>query len=423
MRGPAYDLVDVVYDGGTGKQVVIDPAQTPEKWLLEGAGRYTSTREVVRDLANLLQARGYPLLRVTCFIRTLHPQSTGSSVIWTRERPDPRAIRVLRGMEDTEAFRSSPLPVIFSGASAIRRRLDLPEERMDFPVLQDLKDAGATDYVAMPLVFSDGQANFVTWATDRPGGFTTEELTCLYSLLPVLALRVEVIERRQVTSKLLEVYLGRETGNRVLAGEILRGKVASIRAAVWYSDLKDFTSLSDSLERDELIQHLDAYFEVAVQAVEERGGEVLKFLGDGMLAIFPVSSNDEASSEEAESRGDREASKRALAAARDTVQVLRASNTRRLKKGLTPIEFGIALHLGEVSYGNIGGPERLDFTVIGPAVNLASRLEGLTRTLGVKVVASEAFRAVIEEPLTDLGAHSVKGLKQKVPVFAPSDLL
>ncbi|EDP62191.1 adenylate/guanylate cyclase [alpha proteobacterium BAL199] len=410
----------VLHDGGDtgtdGPAARPDPALPPITWLLTEASSHTSTRTLIRDLSALLSDRGLPLTRVTCFVRTLHPQTSGSSVVWLRDRPDPRSLRILRGMEDTPAFQASPMPLIFEGAAAIRRRLDLPEQELDFPVLADLRDMGITDYVAMPLAFSDGMINFMTWATDRAGGFSTEELTVLWDLLPALALRIEVIEQRDLTRQLLEVYLGRQTGRRVLAGAIARGETAAMRAAVWYSDIKDFTVLSDKLPRQEIIDLLNSYFEAAVQAVEERGGEILKFLGDGMLAIFPAEGPDDR-------LADRAACAAAIGAARDTVLLVRALNRRRLKQDKPVVDFGIALHIGEVGYGNIGGLERLDFTVIGPAVNLASRIEGLTRNLGVRVLASAEFASAADETLTAMGRHPVKGLERPVAVFAPSDLL
>ena len=235
-----FDHLRVVHDGGDDPDdgsaaVRPDASKTPISWLLTDASHHASTRTLIRDLAALLSDRGMPLLRVTCFVRTLHPQASGSNVVWLRDRPNPRTVRVLRGMDDTPAFQASPLPLIFQGAAAIRRRLDVPEQTLDFPVLADLRELGATDYVAMQLAFSDGMINFMTWATDRPGGFETEELTVLWELLPALSLRIEVIERRELTRQLLEVYLGRQTGRRVLAGAIARGETASIRAAVWYS--------------------------------------------------------------------------------------------------------------------------------------------------------------------------------------------
>lgn len=394
----------------------VNPETPPLQWLLRDSAAYTSRRMLARDLGRLLVARGFPLLRMTYFINTLHPQATGTSIIWYRGVDQPRQLSVLRGMQDTPAYKQSPLPLIFEGAAGIRRRLDIEGELDDFPILADLRGEGATDYVAMPLAFSDGKINFTTWTADRPGGFSTEELQEIWEFMPALSLRMEVLERRDLTRQLLATYLGRNTGDRILAGEIVRGVAQSIRAAVWYTDIRDFTTLSDSMSRDDIIEMLDAYFERTVQAVEERGGEVLKFLGDGMLAIFP------ADPAHGVADGDAAACRLALAAARDSVTLVRALNNQRLRRGKTVINYGIALHLGEVGYGNIGGAERLDFTVIGPAVNLASRIEGLTRVLGVRVLASGDFQAAVGEDLTSLGAHPVKGLGRPVEVFTPPDL-
>jgi adenylate cyclase len=394
----------------------LDTSIPPLQWLLRDAADYTSRRMLARDLGRLLTARGFPLLRMTYFINTLHPQTSGTSIIWYRGMPQPRQLSVMRGMQDTPAYKNSPLPLIFEGAQGIRRRLDMPEEQDDFPILADLRAEGGTDYVAMPLVFSDGKINFTTWTADRPGGFSSEELEEIWEFMPALSLRMEVLERRDVTRQLLSVYLGKATGERILSGDIVRGVSQGIRAAIWYTDIRDFTRLSDTLPRDEIIAMLDDYFERAVQAVEERGGEVLKFLGDGMLAIFPA--DPSLGLEE----GDAAAGRLALRAARDTVTLVRALNNMRLRKDKATINYGIALHIGEVGYGNIGGAERLDFTVIGPAVNLANRIEGLTRTLGVRVLASSEFRDAVQEDLTNLGTHAVKGLTRGIEVFTPPDL-
>ena len=394
----------------------IDPSLTPLQWILKESAVYTSRRFLARDLGRLMVARGYPLMRMTYFITTLHPQATGTSIVWYRDVDEPRQMRVMRGMQQTTAYKQSPLPLIFQGAQGIRRRLDMPGEQNDFPILDDLREEGATDYVAMPLVFSDGNINFTTWTADRPGGFNTEELREIWEFMPALSLRMEVLERRDLTRQLLTTYLGRNTGERILAGEIVRGVAEGIRAAVWYTDIRDFTTLSDRLSRDEIIDLLDEYFERAVQAVEERGGEVLKFLGDGMLAIFPADPS------RGEAEGDMAACRLALSAARDTVKLMRTLNDMRFRQAKPAINYGIALHLGEVGYGNIGGAERLDFTVIGPAVNLANRIEGLTRTLGARVLASREFSEASGEPLTPLGAHPVKGLDRPIDVFTPPDL-
>lgn len=394
----------------------INPDLTPQQWILGESAVYSSRRFLARDLGKLMVARGFPLMRMTYFITTLHPQATGTSIVWYRDIDEPRQMRVMRGMQQTDGYKQSPMPLIFEGAQGIRRRLDMEGEQNDFPILQDLREEGATDYVAMPLRFSDGSINFTTWTADRPGGFSTDELREIWELMPALSLRMEVLERRDLTRQLLTTYLGRNTGERILAGEIVRGVAESIRAAVWYTDIRDFTTLSDQLSRDEIIDMLDAYFERTVQAVEERGGEVLKFLGDGMLAIFP------ADPKRGEAEGDAEACRLALAAARDTVTLIRALNDMRRRQGKPAIDYGIALHLGEVGYGNIGGAERLDFTVIGPAVNLANRIEGLTRSLGVRVLASREFADAAGETLAGLGGHLVKGLARPIDVFTPPDL-
>lgn len=418
--GPSNDearqLVRFLDDDDDSGLPPVDPALTPLQWILKDSAVYSSRRFLARDLGRLLVARGYPLMRITYFITTLHPQATGTSIVWYRDIDEPRQMRVMRGMQQTTAYKQSPMPLIFEGAQGIRRRLDMPGEQNDFPILDDLREEGATDYVAMPLVFSDGNINFTTWTADRPGGFNTEELREIWEFMPALSLRMEVLERRDLTRQLLTTYLGRNTGERILAGEIVRGVAEGIRAAVWYTDIRDFTTLSDRLSRNEIIDMLDEYFERTVQAVEERGGEVLKFLGDGMLAIFPADPS------KGEAEGDMAACRLALTAARDTVTLMRTLNDVRFRQDKPAINYGIALHLGEVGYGNIGGAERLDFTVIGPAVNLANRIEGLTRTLGVRILASREFSEAAGEPLTALGGHPVKGLDRPIDVFTPPDL-
>lgn len=419
-QGPSSEetrqLIRLLDDDDDSGLPPINPELTPLQWVLRASAAYSSRRFLARDLGRLMVARGFPLMRMTYFITTLHPQATGTSIVWYRDIDQPRQMRVMRGMQQTNAYKQSPMPLIFEGAQGIRRRLDMAGEQNDFPILDDLREEGATDYVAMPLAFSDGNINFTTWTADRPGGFSTDELREIWEFMPALSLRMEVLERRDLTRQLLTTYLGRNTGERILSGEIVRGVAESIRAAVWYTDIRDFTSLSDQLSRNEIIEMLDDYFERTVQAVEERGGEVLKFLGDGMLAIFP------ADPARGEAEGDADACRLALAAARDTVTLVRTLNDMRLRHRKPAINYGIALHLGEVGYGNIGGAERLDFTVIGPAVNLANRIEGLTRSLGVRVLASRDFSDAVGEALTPLGSHPVKGLARPIDVFTPPDL-
>jgi adenylate cyclase len=385
-----------------------DLIMAPERWLMEPSSGILSMRELMRDLCNLLVAQGMPMLRATCFIRTLHPQARGRSVIWRKTMRDPEELMVLHGIEETESFQRSPLPVIFEGAAAIRRRLCDPETPLDFPVLHDLREEGATDYVAMPLKFSNGDLNFVTWASDAEGGFAASDLSILDGLLPALSMRIEILERQKLTRDLLEVYLGRDTGRRVLNGAIRRGTSETIRAAILYADVRGFTAASDSLPSAEIIEMLNDYFEIMSQPIEERGGEILKFIGDGLLAIFPLGRDSVAGEADA-----------ALKAAMEAQTLLRSRNALREKHGKPRIEHALGLHVGDVSYGNIGSPTRLDFTVIGPAVNLASRLQGLGKDLGHTIVASDAIARMATLSLKTLGSHPVRGLRAPVEVFTP----
>lgn len=385
-----------------------DQLLAPDRWLLERSGGILSMRALIRDLCNLLVAQGMPLQRVSCFIRTLHPQASGRTVVWHKTMRDPEELMVLHGIEDSESFKASPLPVIFKGAGAIRRRLADPAVSLDYPVLFDLKEQGATDYVAMPLKFGDGEIHFVTWTTDIPNGFNTDQLSILDGLLPVLALRIEVLERQKLTEELLQVYLGHNAGRRVLNGAIRRGSSETIRAAILYADVRGFTAASDALPGTEIISLLNDYFEVMSQPIEERGGEILKFIGDGLLAIFPLDPDS--------AEGDADA---ALKAAIEAQTLLRGRNAIRKKHGKPVIEHALGLHVGDVSYGNIGSPTRLDFTVIGPAVNLASRLQGLAKELGYPIVTSDLIARMVKLPVKPLGRHPIRGLRAPVEIFAP----
>ncbi|MBT5263995.1 MAG: adenylate/guanylate cyclase domain-containing protein [Rhodospirillaceae bacterium] len=404
-------LLEVTHQGGIGSDGTCsmapeDLALTPEDWLLTRGQDCSLTRHLLQSLCTVLLYHGLPLMRVTCFVRTLHPMTSGNSVIWRRDKPDPDEIRVLRGIEDTQAFRESPLPAIFEGAAAIRRPLFDDRCPMDFPILADLKAEGATDYVAMPLTFSDGEINFVTWVADGPNGFSVEQLSLLDRLMAALSLRLEVLARKRVTRELMRIYLGEDPGRRVLEGAIERGHGETIEAIVWYSDLRGFTTLSDREPPERVITLLNDYFEAVTIPIEERGGQILKFMGDGVLAIFPLADNARQAMTAA-----------ALKAAQEACILIDALNARRKKSGLPTVGHGISLHVGDVHYGNIGAPERLDFTAIGPAVNLASRIQTLCKRLDTQLLVSGDFASITEQSLQSLGWHPVRGLADPIEVF------
>jgi adenylate cyclase len=270
-----------------------------------------------------------------------------------------------------------------------------------------LRRKGATEYLALPLNLSHSRYPVVTWSTDRPGGFAEEHRAALAELNPALAAIVETRVARRLSANLLDIYLGAQAGRRVLAGHIHRGRGESLNAVIMATDLRGFTNLSDRLSGDEMIELLDDYFEAIASPIHERQGEVLKFIGDGMLAIFPTTEEGDFSATAA----------RALDAARDGLAQLERINADRHAAGQAQIAIGIGLHLGEVIYGNVGAADRLDFTVIGPNVNLAARLEGLTKRVMRPLVTSRAFAAACPRRLVSLGFHPVRGFSEPEEVF------
>jgi adenylate cyclase len=250
----------------------------------------------------------------------------------------------------------------------------------------------------------------VSWSTRTPGGFTDAQLQALLATLVYFAPLLDTHAAQRIGGGLLKVYLGANAGSRVIEGAVRRGDGGEIRAAICFTDLRGFTSLSDRLPRAELLELLNSYFDCVVAAVHAHGGEVLKFIGDAVLAIFRVADNTDAAANVA--------CQAALQAAHDAFTRGAAANLAR--PGRQPIEFGTAIHIGDVEYGNIGAADRLDFTVIGPAVNLASRLQGLCRTLGQPLLVSEAFAQACSESCNDLGDHQLKGVAAVVKVFAPT---
>jgi len=244
----------------------------------------------------------------------------------------------------------------------------------------------------------------MTLASDAPGGFADAHMEILHALRNALAARMEIQYLRYLNRVLMDTYVGATAGRKVLAGAIKRGSSETIRAVIWFCDLKGFTALSEDLAAPQLLDTLNRYFEAVTTAIEAHDGEVLKFIGDAVLAIFQPGAGR-----------DRDAAIRALAAAQQALRALREAN----REAGSAAECGIALHFGDVLYGNVGGRRRLDFTVIGPAVNLASRLESLTRKLARPVVVSASFAAVHGGAFAELGAHSFKGIARAEMVFAP----
>jgi adenylate cyclase len=375
-------------------------------WLIEHGGNAIESRELLDQLCQRLTDRGLRLLRVVIGLPTLHPQIVTRSLTWQRGRGVQEASRDHDVMQ-SPTYLESPVALIHQGAAAIRRRLGRPETELDFPILGELRAAGVTDYLILPLRFTRGRASFVSWATDAPEGFAQDELRLLDGLTPLLALRFEIESRRAMMNDLLATYLGAEAARKVIAGAVRRGSGELVRAAIWYCDLRGFTRMADRTPPAAMIALLDGYFDCVATPVQERGGEVLKFIGDGMLAIFRC----QGASEDA-------ACAKALAAAVEALSRLDALNQERARAAAPPLAIGIALHLGEVMYGNVGAANRLDFTVIGAAVNLVARLESRCAALGQNLLATRAFAQLCPGgSLVSLGSHRLRDVTEPVEIF------
>jgi adenylate cyclase len=380
-------------------------------WLVDGARSATLAEDVLAELCRRMVACDLPLWRVAVFVRSLHPDIAGRRFVWYPESGVSTSEASFSLFESDE-FQASPVAAIYDLREPFRRHLSDSDCRDNFLFLRDLRAQGVTDYVGFPLHFTDGTIQVSTWTTQQPGGFTTEQFTRIQSIITPLARVAEVRALRRTATNLLNTYVGRQAGERILAGKIQRGHIEEIYAAIWLSDMRGFTTLSEQLPSEDLIDLLNRYFECQVPVILKHGGEVLKFMGDGLLAIFPLSGD---------ANDTEEVCRRALMGARE-VQVLVNDlevSPRAARK--EAVRFGLALHVGQVKYGNIGGGDRLDFTCIGPAVNLAARLEKVAGKLGRPIVASAEFVAHFPDQFVSLGEFSVAGFAAHQLVFGLRD--
>jgi adenylate cyclase len=378
-------------------------------WLIDGARSAVSPTLMVAEFCERLVGAGLPLWRVGLFVRTLHPDILGVNYIW---KPGAEVSFGTADFDLLESpqYRASPLAIVFGEIREVRHRIDDPESRR-FPFLDDMRIEGVTDYIALPLLATDGTVHASSWTTMQPGGFTDEQLNGLRSLMPPLARLVEVANQHRKASVLLDTYVGSRAGARILGGQIRRGHTETMHAAIWLSDLRGFTALSDRLPPETVVDILNHYFDCQVSAISSHGGEVLKFMGDGLLAVFPID----------EYVGDiHQVCSRVLEAARESRASVEALHYP-IGDTIERFRFGVALHVGHILYGNIGGGNRLDFTCIGPAVNLAARLEKIAGKLHRTVVASGAFAGICAGGWADLGEFPIAGFSKAERVYGLAD--
>ncbi|MEO1159142.1 MAG: adenylate/guanylate cyclase domain-containing protein [Pseudomonadota bacterium] len=361
------------------------------KWLLDEGRLLADVDETVSHLGQKLHASGAPLWRLRLSTRTLHPLIAALSSVWEKDAERAERIETPHGLEGRSGYIGSPLEIINRTGTAFRKRLADELTSSDHGVLHDLKARGGTDYFGLPIKYSSGAIANLVFTTDIADGFNDRDIEKFSEIAAVLAPIAEVFSTRRIALAVAEAYLGPRTGRRVLDGQITRGHIDSMNAAIMVSDIRDWTGLSSRMAAADALTLANEYFEIIARAVEENGGEILKLIGDGVLVIFP---SDE------QNGSSRTACGNALSAARHALQSTDRSPGLR---------FGIGLHFGEVLYGNIGSTTRIDFTVLGQAVNIAARIEGFCSQLEVPLLFSREFAGHTGETGRVVANETLKG--------------
>ena len=376
-------------------------------WLMNDTRDQRFIDNIFAELCLRLRQAGIPVKRATLHVLIHHPQWLGARIMWSEGMREAEIARVDYDVQGRPEFIGSPASEIIDGAAEVRENLarDASLGRRH-AVYDEMRAMGLTDYVAWPMYHTLGKRHIVTFATDRPGGFDDAHIASLKKLLPLLALVSEIRIKNRLARTLLETYVGSHASELILAGATRRGSGTTVRAAIMICDLRDFTAISDNWPRDDVIELLNGYFDAISEPIGRHGGEILKFMGDGLLAIFPLSEPSACAN-----------LLRALAEARDAMVAL---NQNHSEIGRSPLNYGVGVHVGDVMYGNIGSQSRLDFTVIGPAVNMASRLEALTKQLGRRVLLSRAFADLVQSDfeLERVGEYQVRGFSEPIELFA-----
>jgi adenylate cyclase len=394
-------------------------------WLTQAGLAGTPDTDIFSGFCDRCVAAGFPLGRAHLFIDTLHPVHEGRLFRWGFG-PDETALHdygrtSVQGIDTsdpayldqqaTDVWRRSPFfDMLQTGAALLRRRLSA-ETKDEFSLLPDWYAAGLTDYVAIINRFAaegiigEMDAVYSSWGTRDPEGFDDREIVALERVVPYLALAIKSVSLMRMTRTLMETYLGRDAGQRVLGGRIVRGIAERIDAVVWFSDLRGFTRITDTAP-EQVIPLLNDYADVIVTAIEQHGGDVLKLIGDGTLAIF--TGEDRAHACEA-----------ALAAALAARQGVAELNKRRRGQEQPVTDMYLGLHVGKVFYGNVGSRERLDFTVLGPAVNEASRIAAMCRSVDQPMLLSAAFADVgdMKSRLVSVGRYALRGVLHPQELF------
>lgn len=392
-------------------------------WLIQQGLENTPVEIWLDECCNKLVKAGIPLQRVNMATRGHHPEIGGVAFRWRRDEESER-FDYERSSIPRDDYRQSPLYyLLVNPISELRQNLSDPNPELEFPIYEDLRAQGSTEYYAAIRSFLDTDHDSVadptqhqegmtfSMTTDAEGGFTDAQLNGMRDLLPSICLTLKSGSNRKMAEDITAAYLGQDASKRVLSGAIMRGSSETISAVIWYFDLQGFTAMSETLPGPEIIALLNDYFAEAVEVVESKGGNVLKFMGDGMLAIFDLDALPDARMIAVEAAVD----------LRDRVETM---NAERTAAGQPITGFTLGLHAGDVLYGNIGGRTRLDFTVIGPAVNTTARILGMSDPVGQKIVISSAVAEPLKPvrpDLVSLGAYRLRGVKDRQELFTLDD--
>ncbi len=394
-------------------------------WLAEAGLIGYDADALLEEFSQRLVKAGIPLLRSHAAFNTLHPQFRAFSHTWRRNHGLVDMMAVSHDTLVKDEWLQSPFYYMLSNeVHRLRCQIDRPRPDLDFPVFEEFRQEGATDWYGRAIPFgwrnaanpadavdaSDQDVGLVcSWVSDTPGGFSPEHISVLDSLLPFFALAVKATTTYQMARSILITYLGRDAGSRVMSGKVHRGSVESMPAVLLLSDLRGFTRLADTTPVDDLVGMLDDYLEIMCDPVHARGGQALKFLGDGLLATFDLRDAREA-----------DVCRTALDAAEDIRRRIAEYNRARASASKPYMDLDLALHMGEVLYGNVGSSERLEFTIIGPAVNETARIEAMCQTLDTNLLISEAFADSAVHcgaRLESLGVHPLRGVKREQELF------
>jgi len=407
------------FDDALGRRII-----ETHIWAVREGLRGADAYHLFDGYCQRLVVDGFPLWRAHTAMETLHPQWNGYGFTWRRDLNAIEPENYVHGSFKDEIWVTSPLANLIQRAEdgdpnpSMRRRLEQGPRERDFKVLEEFFDQGATDYVAYLFIYGDasgrnrsqGSGIVYSFTTDREGGYSDDDVRLVQATLPGLTLAMKAHAGHIIASGLLATYLGEDAGRRVHAGSIMRGSVDKLNAVIWYADIRGFTPISDSAPGPVVVELLNEIFEALAAPLRPHGGQVLKFIGDAMLAVFAFDEHDRA-----------ETCRHALDAAIEAMRGIDAMNEARAAAGVPVAAVDLALHLGEVLYGNVGATDRLDFTVIGPAVNEAARIEALCGPLERSVLVSADFVAGIAGAdcrLVSLGRHTLRGVRDPKEIFA-----